>query len=146
MRLRSRARAGMSFAELMVSLVILGYLVMLAVPASENAVRRVQELESSAAIREMRRAIDRFQEDSLRSLPATDAPDAFPRSLEQLVEKRYLRRIPVDPLTGQPDWVVISTTDEAPPTDGFVSDGKDVFDVRTRAKGTTLEGVDYADL
>lgn len=137
---------GLTFVELIICLVILGNLVLLAVPAGENTARRLRELSASERLREMRRAIDRYQDDRLRKRTQGDIRDSFPRSLEELVRERYLRRVPVDPLTGRTDWIGISTTDRFDGSAGFVSDRHDVLDVRTRARGVTLEGIDYGDL
>lgn len=135
-------RRGMSFVELTICLLIAMALVEMSVPLAENGARRARELEARAALRELRRGIDRWHDDArARSVaPAV----AWPPSLGSLVEQRYLRRIPVDPLTGTADWRPVSTTDAR--TGSGASDGANVFDVRTRASGETLDGVDYAQL
>lgn len=127
-------RRGMSLIEMTICLLIALALVEMTVPLAENGVRRARELEARACLRDLRRAIDRWHDDArARSeAPAT----AWPPTLSVLVEQRYLRRIPSDPLTGQADWLAIPATGAA----------ADVFDVRTRAAGQTLDGVDYADL
>lgn len=70
----------------------------------------------------MRKAIDNFFADKRR----------YPTGLQELVPN-YLRRVPVDPLTGRPDWVL-------------VRDGPGVVDVRTAAIGRTCGGIEYKEL
>lgn len=136
-------RRGMSLIELTVCLLIALALVEMSVPLAENGARRGRELEARGCLRELRRAIDRWHDDARARAVAPAA--AWPPSLAALVEQRYLRRIPADPLTGNADWLAVSSSDRAPSAER-ATDGANVFDVRTRAPGWTLDGVDYAEL
>jgi general secretion pathway protein G len=126
-------RRGMSMVELVVCLLIALALVEMAVPLAENGVQRARELEARASLRDVRRAVDRWHDDARARSVAGGL--AWPPSLDALVEAKLLRAVPLDPLTGHADWLVVPS-----------GDGANVFDVRTRAKGRTLDGVDYADL
>lgn len=137
-------RRGMSLVEVVVCLLIALALVEMTVPLAENGVQRARELEARSELRALRRAVDRWHDDA-RARSVTGAA-AWPPSLDALVEAKLLRVVPPDPLTGRADWIVVSTTDRLTDRAGFASDGANVFDVRTRARGRTLDGVDYADL
>jgi hypothetical protein len=119
---------------------------MMTVPAAENTDRRLSELGAREAMRELRLAIDRYHDLALERGLKIDDTASYPPNLSALEEARLLRRVPVDPLTGASNWIVISTSDRLKARRGFVSDGRNVFDVRTRAEGRTLDGVDYGDL
>ncbi|MBI4863878.1 MAG: general secretion pathway protein GspG [Candidatus Riflebacteria bacterium] len=146
MRRTDGGRRGLTFVELTICLVILSYLVVMAVPLTENTDRRMRELAARTSLREMRKAIDRYHELELSRASGVDDRAAYPKSLGELVDRRLLRKVPPDPLTGSADWVVLSTTDDTRSGHRLVTDGQNVFDVRTRASGRTLDGIDYADL
>jgi general secretion pathway protein G len=142
------ARRGLSLVELMVCLAILSYLLQLAMPLADNGARRARELEVRESLRQIRHAIDRYHDLALSATPPPEARAGYPPEVQALVRHGLLRRLPVDALTGQADWILVSTTDwpRQRLSSRFVSDGRNVFDVRTRAPGQTLDDVDYADL
>ena len=113
-----RRGAGFTLVELMVVLVIIALLLTIAVPryfgAVENGKRSVQR-QNIAAIRD---AIDKYRGDQ----------GSYPQTLDDLVEKKYLRAIPVDPLTGRTDWIPV------PPADPDVSG---IYDVRSPSAATS---------
>lgn len=100
-RLRHRAGRGFTLIELVVVMSVIALLLTLAVPryfhALDNARVNVQR-QNVAAIRE---AIDKFFGDQGR----------YPATLAELVEKRYLRALPVDPISESSDWIVIAPLD-----------------------------------
>jgi general secretion pathway protein G len=116
-------RRGFTLIELVVVLAILGLLLTIAVPKYLHTVdhgRVAVQRQNIAAVRD---AIDKFHGDQGR----------YPESLDELVQARYLRAIPLDPATERPDWTVV-----APPDQSQVG----VYDVRSSAKPRT--GADRA--
>lgn len=126
---RSRARA-YTLVEVLVVLAIVSLMVAVVAP------RYVERLEDAreAALREnlkvMRVAIDRFQADTGR----------FPKDLDELVERRYLNTVPVDPVTERQDsWIEVAASEIEAGASGL-------SDVRSGADGASRKGVRYADL
>ena len=146
--------AGFSLLELIVTVTIVALLAAVAIPLARNAIVREKEVELRRALREMRVAIDRYKEASdLGLIEVTIDTEGYPESLEVLVEGvdqigavdrrlRFLRRIPVDPMTGSADWGLRSYQD-AP--DATSWGGGNVFDVYTRSGATALDGTRYQD-
>lgn len=105
-------------------------------------------------LREIRTAIDRYKDDADRNLIWGQAgTEGYPPNLEVLVSGiqrtggiqehiRYLRRIPIDPMTGNKDWGLRSVQDD-PDTTSW--GGQDVFDVHSQSTGTALDGTKYSD-
>lgn len=87
---RIRQRGGFTLVELVVVMAILGLLLTLAAPRYWRSFDRSNEVALKQNLHEMRAALDRFAGDQGR----------YPASLDELVERRYLTRIPVDPITG----------------------------------------------
>jgi len=145
-----------------VTLAILSILAAAALPYAEVTVRREKELELRQALREVRTAIDQFHEDwkaGRLSRTATSASeDGYPRTLQILVDgaetgdlkgsrRRYLRRIPRDPLgeAGRPpleQWVLRAYQDSP---DSLTWGGRDVYDIHSTAPGAALDGTSYRD-
>lgn len=127
MTIRRRGR-GFTLIELIVVMAILATLLMLAVPRYFSSIDRSKEATLRQNLVTMRDAIDQFQGDQGK----------LPESLEELVTKRYLRTMPVDPITeSTTTWVVV-----APPADT----GKTgVQDVKSGAPGNGSDGTAYAD-
>jgi general secretion pathway protein G len=161
-RASSSSSRGLTLVELLVTLVILSILAAAALPYAEVAVRREKELELRQALRDVRGAIDDFHEDwraGRISRTATAASeDGYPRSLDVLVEgadtgdatgkrRRYLRRIPRDPFADArtppaEQWVLSAYQDGA---DSSIWGGRDVYDIRTAAEGSALDGSRYQE-
>ena len=158
-----RSVTGLTLIELIVTLVILSILASAALPYAEVAVRRDRETELRNGLREIRAAIDRFNEDwRLGRIPKTGdtaGDDGYPRTLEVLVNgvaqlgaatgKRvtYLRRIPRDPfadpsLPPAEQWTLRGYQD-APDT--LFWNGKDVYDIHSRSGRQALDGTNYRD-
>lgn len=131
---------GLSLIELIVCTVIIGVLATTAVPLAKNVVRQQKEELLREHLKDMRKAIDRFYEKKAGSEPGLEDVRYYPVSLEELVEKRYLRRIPVDPFTEKADWKTRSSTDA--PT-GDLSNLENIFDVYSATDKIDLKGQPY---
>lgn len=118
-------RRGFSLIELLVVMVLISLLLSIAVPAYFGHVERAKEAVLRQDLALMRDAIDKYVGDAGR----------YPDTLEELVTRRYLRRIPVDPLTERTDtWQLV-----APGT----REGGKVFDIRSGASGKARDGSEY---
>lgn len=149
---RSRAR-GFSFVELVLVCTVLVVLAGLTYPLAKYTQLRLKEMELRSALREMRSAIDehkRYADAGL--IPVDFGTDGYPAELEVLVEGvdvigqidkkiRFLRRIPIDPMTGEAEWGMRSYQDD-PDSESW--GGEDVFDVYSLAEGKGLNGVQYS--
>jgi general secretion pathway protein G len=137
-----------------VTVTIILILTGLALPLTKNTIRREKEVALRQALREVRIAIDKFKEASDRGLIQVKlGTEGYPEKLEVLVEGvpqigtvdkklKFLRRIPVDPMTNSTDWGLRSYQDE--PTSRSWG-GQNVFDVYTKSEGTALDGTKYRD-
>lgn len=155
---RVKAARGFTFVELVVVTTILLILASTAIPMARVVTQRRKEAELRQALREMRTAIDRFKDAVDRGLIATSEVEAghegYPPDLDVLVdgvsvvgdasdrELRFLRRVPVDPMTGEAEWGLRSYQDEP---DARSWGGDSVFDVHSLSDGTALDGTRYRD-
>jgi general secretion pathway protein G len=148
-----RAR-GYTFVELVVVCAVLVILAGAAFPVAKYTRLRIKEMELRAALREMRASIDEFKRyTDAGLLPVDFGTDGYPSELEVLVEPidvvgqvdkqiRFLRRIPIDPMTGTAEWGLRSTADEP---DSSSWGGENVFDVYSLADGVGIDGVPYSE-
>ena len=114
---------GFTLMELMVVMAIIASLLTLAMPRYFHSVERSKEAVLRQNLAIMRDAIDKFLADRGR----------YPATLEELAEKRYLRKVPPDPITdSSATWVIV-----APPD---ADAGAGVYDVRSGAPGNSLDG------
>lgn len=151
-RLRSRVRdgeRGVTLMELIIVLAILSVLATAAVPAVKFEVKRQKERQLRADLWEMRRAIDMYKDVAdMGGIQTKADSNNYPPDLQTLVngvevkdkKMRFLRAIPVDPMTGNTDWGLRSNQDP-PDSDSF--GGQDVFDVYSKSDGTALDGTKY---
>jgi len=148
---RGQHEVGFSLIELIIAITIMGILAGAAVPIARVRVKRDKERELRRDLWEMRDAIDRYKDAADRGAFQTKVgSDNYPPDLETLVngvdvqgkKVRFLRRIPVDPMTGKPEWGLRSDQDEP---DSSSWGGQNVFDVYTNSQGTAIDGTKYAD-
>jgi general secretion pathway protein G len=152
---RSRAAAaGMTLLELILACAILMVLATAAVPLARVTVKRHREDSLRYDLRQIRDAIDRFKDASDKGQIQVQAgTEGYPPDLQTLVHGvpltgvvgkkiHFLRKIPVDPMTGTADWGMRSVQDD---TDSTSWGGQDVFDVFTKSSGTALNGSKYSD-
>ena len=147
-----RRLGGFTLIELMVAIAILMILTGLAVPMARGAIKRQKESQLRDDLREMRDAIDRYKDASDRLLLREKGDDTgYPKSLDILVKGveinggktvRFLREIPMDPMTGKAEWGMHSMEDD-PGSDSW--DATVVFDVYSKADGIGLDGTKYRD-
>jgi general secretion pathway protein G len=152
-----RARQkGMTLLELIIACTILLILSSAALPIARFTIVREREKELRRDLRDMRNAIDRYKDYSDRGMIRTElGSEGYPPDLDTLVKGvalggsgasgknvRFLRRIPVDPMTGQTDWGMRSIQDDP---DSQSWGGKNVFDVYSKSQGTALDGTKYTD-
>jgi general secretion pathway protein G len=142
--------SGLTLVELIITVAILAVLASAALPVARFQVKREKERELRRDLWEMRDAIDKYKDASDRGgIQVKIDTYGYPPDLETLVDGvdvqdkkvRFLRRIPVDPMTGQADWGLRSNQDE-PDSDSW--GGQNVFDVHTKSYGTALDGSKYS--
>jgi general secretion pathway protein G len=161
MRSKPANQSGLSLLELIVTLAILAMLASATLPLAYNTVKRNREIELRRGLRELRTAIDAYKRYNDSTVPPGQlipiqerTPTGYPKNLEILVKGftpanrvddkklRFLRKIPVDPMTGKDEWKLTSSTDD-PESDS--TNDEDVFDVRSKSEGTALNGTKYRD-
>jgi general secretion pathway protein G len=147
----SPAQGGFTLIELIVATAILVILTSLAVPMARVTIKREKEHELRRDLWEMRDAIDRYKDAADRgAFQIKVGTEGYPPDLDTLVngvdvggkKVRFLRRIPIDPMTGNTDWGLRSMQDD-PDSDSW--SGDNVFDVYTKSQGTALDGTKYKD-
>jgi general secretion pathway protein G len=149
-----RSQAGLTLLELIIASSILLILATAALPTVRFAVVRPKEYELRRDLREMRNAIDRYKDVADKNLVRVEVgSEGYPPDLETLVKGvqygpdnshklRFLRRIPVDPMTGRPDWAMRSVQDDP---DSNSQGGNNVFDVHSKSQAIALDGTKYSD-
>ena len=161
MRTRSSSRrltldAGLTLLELIVSCAILATLATMAIPIARYTALRERENELKRDLLSMREAIDRYKDLADHGQIRVDAlAGGYPPDLQTLVKGvplvsltgggktiRFLRRIPVDPMTGTNDWGLRSSQDDA---DSTTWGGQNVFDVYSKSQGTAINGTKYSE-
>ena len=152
---------GFTLLEIIIVISILSILTAAAVPMVRNSVKRERESELRLALRTLRQAIDNYKKyhDQTQGLAIPiewKTPTGYPKDLEILAEGfipanvvgtsgtrvRFLRRMPIDPMTGGTEWGKKSYKDEP---DSNSWGGEDVFDVYTTSDAEALNGSKYAD-
>lgn len=145
---------GFTLVELIAAITILLLLTSLALPVARIQAQRTREVELRRDLRELRQAIDRYKDFADRGMIPTRADSfGYPPDLGTLVKGvplkgsatakyKFLRKIPVDPMTGNADWGLRAMQDDP---DSRSWGGGNVFDVYTKGQGTALDGTRYAD-
>jgi general secretion pathway protein G len=148
---RTKPEGGFTLLELIIATTILLILSTMAVPMARLSIKREKERRLRADLWEMRDAIDRYKIDADRNAFQTKVDSqGYPPDLETLVKGvdvqgkkvRYLRKIPIDPMTGTTEWGMRSMQDD-PDSDSF--GGQSVFDVYTKSQDEALDGTKYKD-
>jgi general secretion pathway protein G len=120
--------AGFTVIELLVVLAAIGLLLGIAAPRYFQHLDTAREVTLKQDLQQLRDAIDKFYADQTR----------YPASLDELVQRRYLRAVPIDPITQRKDtWIVVAPDASAVQAQGAV------FDVRSGAKGQGIDGTPY---
>jgi general secretion pathway protein G len=154
----ARSSSGFTFLELLVVTAIIMVLAMGALPMVRVSIRRQRETDYRYTLKSVRAAIDKFKDNcdvgKFASSEVVYGADCYPTSLEQLVEgvllandatgkrMKFLRKVPLDPLTGTTDWGKRSFQD---PPDAKVWGGQSVYDIFTKSEGKALNGTKYKD-
>ncbi|MBE7544652.1 MAG: type II secretion system GspH family protein [Bryobacteraceae bacterium] len=128
-RILSGRGRGFTVIELLIVMAIIGILVSMAVPIYQRSVVRAKESVLKQNLFTMRSVIDNFTYDKSRA----------PQSLQDLVTEGYLRQVPVDPMTGEADWVVVM--EDSVTSVNQMEPG--IFDVHSKSDKKSLEGSPY---
>jgi general secretion pathway protein G len=149
---RGSSERGFTLIELIVATMILSILTMMAIPLARVTIQREKEKELRAALWEMRDAIDRYKDAAEQGKFRTKVDSMnYPPDLDELVKGveaqggkkiRFLRSIPVDPMTKSKEWGMRSMQDDP---DSSSWGGQSVFDVYSKSEGTALDGTKYKD-
>ena len=155
---RLRPSEGYSFIELLVVTTIVLILASAVQPLARVTIQRQKESELRRALRDMRDAIDKFKDAADQGMiPTTElkaGSEGYPPDLDTLVEGvsvandasgrklKFLRRVPLDPMTGEAEWGLRAYQDK-PDTTSW--GGQNVFDERSLSGGTALDGTKYKD-
>jgi general secretion pathway protein G len=146
-----RRQRGLTLIELIIAVTIIAILVGAAVPIARVQIRRTKERDLRYALWQMRDAIDRYKDAADRgAFQIKVGTEGYPPDLQTLVDGvdvqgkkvRFLRQVPVDPMTGKAEWNLHSMQDD-PKSESW--GGENVFDVSTKSKGSALDGSKYAD-
>jgi general secretion pathway protein G len=138
-------QAGLTLVELIIVIAIVGILSVMAMPMFRIEAKRQHERELHRDLWNMREAIDRYKDQADKGAIQTKVDSfGYPPDLETLVKgvdvpggkMRFLRRIPVDPMTGKAEWGLRSMQDE-PDSDSW--GGQNVFDVYSKSEAYALD-------
>lgn len=157
-RLGVTSARGFTFIELIIVSTILIILASAVMPLAKVASQRQKEAELRRSLREMRTAIDKFKDyadtNRIAAYELQFGSENYPASLDVLVEGvavandttgrklKFLRRIPIDPMTGRAEWGMRAYQDNA---DSKVWGGQNVYDVYSKSEGIALDGTKYRD-
>jgi general secretion pathway protein G len=148
-------RRGLTLIELIVAFTILSLLTTMAVPLARYKVQRDRERDLRRALDEIRRAIDAYKDASTGGkIEVKLGTEGYPETLEQLVDGvkmlqsadgkkiKFLRHIPLDPMTNTHDWGKRSMQDD-PKSQSW--GGQNIFDVYTKSMSRARDGTAYAE-
>jgi general secretion pathway protein G len=127
-----RGRRGFTLIEMIIVFTMIGILVGLALPQFKNAAKKARESTLKEDLTILRKLIDQYFTDKAK----------YPASLQTLVDEKYLRKIPVDPITGRPDWVEVR---EEPSVDDLLEPGYQagITDVHSSSEAPAMDGTAY---
>jgi general secretion pathway protein G len=149
----TRACRGFTVAELVMVTALVAVLAAVALPTGRFMLQRERETELRLYLRQMRNAIDDHKRLADQGMIQINlGTEGYPKTLEDLVEginivgqqtkRKFLRRIPVDPMTGNAEWGLRSYQDSP---DSTSWGGRNVYDVYSLSEGTGLDGTKYKD-
>lgn len=150
-KLRLGNARGLTLIELITAVTILIILTGMAIPVARVRIKREKERELRQALWEMRDAIDRYKDAADRgAFQIKLGSEGYPPDLETLVKGvdvqgkkvRFLRRIPIDPMTSDGEWGMRAMQDEP---DSTSWGGQNVFDVYSKSTGEALDGTKYSE-
>jgi general secretion pathway protein G len=143
-----------TFIELMAAITIMLLLTTVALPLARVQLQRSKEVELRRDLRQMREAIDHYKDLADHGMiPIKADTYGYPPDLQTLVDGvelksassakyKFLRKLPVDPMTNSSDWGMRSMQDDV---DSRSWGGQNVFDVYSKSDGTALDGSKYGD-
>jgi general secretion pathway protein G len=153
-RRRQSDHTGFTLIEMILAMAILLLLTTMALPLARTQIQRAREQELREDLRMMRDAIDRYKDFADRGMiPEKLDSQGYPPDLQTLVDGvelkgskvkyKFLRKIPIDPMTGRADWGLRSMQDDP---DSEEWGGEDVFDVHSKSHAMALDGkTKYSD-
>ena len=149
-----RREAGFTMVEVAIVAVMVAILAGMVIPVARYSLRRQKELELKHQLRTMRESIDKYKQLSDAGLiPLEIGGEGFPPDLETLAKgvdlvgqvkkkQRFIRKLPIDPMTGKAEWGLRSYQDEP---DSFAWGGQNVYDVYSLSQAKALDGTYYKD-
>jgi general secretion pathway protein G len=149
--MRRKGERGLTLVELIVTVAILAILAAGAAPIARYKVKRDKERELRYDLWTMRDAIDKYKDAADKGAFQTKVDSQnYPPDLQTLVDGvdvqgkkvKFLRRIPIDPMTGKQEWGMRSMQDD-PTSDSY--GGQSVFDIYSKSHGVALDGTKYSD-
>ena len=152
--MRSNEARGFTMVELTIVCALIMILTAMVIPVSRYSAKRQKELELRYDLRMMRGAIDKYKQYSDAGLITVDlGTDGYPKTLDVMVEGvdqigqihkklKFLRRVPVDPMTGKAEWGLRSLQDEANSAEWG---GQDVYDVYSLSRDRAIDKSLYRD-
>lgn len=120
-------KSGFTMIELCCVIAIIATLMSTVMPMYKKSIQRTKETALKQDLHTFRKLISEYYKDN----------DRWPKSLEELVKEGYMRAVPEDPITQSKEtWVYVPSDD----------DENDLYDVKSGAKGETLDGIKYSEL
>ena len=151
-----KSKSGFTIIELVIVIVIISILAVVAIPMVENSIKREKELQLRRNLRIIRTAIDEYKKFiEKNNIKFDEDTHGLPDKLETLVDgieyrdkknnakiKKFLRRIPIDPMTNSYEWGLRSYQDDKKSTQWG---GENVWDVYSESERKALDGSQYKD-